>query len=67
MSSETDFIIFCIENYKAYKSFSGKETFNLFKESGVMDYLREYYDVLHTTGYHYINRDIDRFLQVRNK
>ena len=30
------------------------------------DYLREFYDVLHTTGYQYINNDIDIYLNARN-
>ena len=29
------------------------------------DYLREFYDVLHTTGYQYINNDIDIYLKSR--
>ena len=50
MDKEMEFIIFCIENYKVYKSLTGKQTVDLFKRYGVFDYLREFYDVLHT-GY----------------
>ena len=32
----------------------------------LFDYLREFYDVLHTTGYQYINNDIDIYLKSRN-
>lgn len=35
----------------------------LFEKYGVFDYIREFYDVLHTTGYQYINHDIDLYLE----
>lgn len=66
MSKEAKFIIFCIESYKVYKSLTGKQTFNLFKDYGVMNYLTEFYDVLHSTGHQYIVRDIDEYLKARN-
>lgn len=66
MSKEMSFTIFCIENYKVYKSLTGKQTVELFRRYGVFDYLREFYDVLHTTGYQYINHDIDIYLKARN-
>ena len=66
MSKETNFIIFCMENYKTYKSLSGKDVAQLFEKYGVYDYLRDFYDVLHTTGHQYINHDIDIYLKSRN-
>lgn len=36
----------------------------LFRRDGVFDYLNEFYDILHTTGYPYINNDI--YLKSRN-
>ena len=66
MSKEMAFVIFCIENYKVYKSLTGKETSDLFRRYGVFDYLVEFYDVLHTTGHRYINHDIDIYLSARN-
>ena len=66
MSKEAKFTIFCLESYKVYKSLTGKQTYNLFDEYGVFDFIREFYDVLHTTGYQYINHDIDIYLQARN-
>lgn len=58
--------MFCIESYKAYRSLTGWQTVELFRRYGMFDYLREFYDVLHTTGYQYINRDIDIYLKSRN-
>ena len=65
MSKETEFIVFCIESYKAHRSLTGRQVYELFSRYGVLDYLREFYDVLHTTGYQYIDHDIDEFLRVR--
>ncbi len=66
MSKEMEFTIFCLESYKDYKKLTGREALLLFDRYGVFDYLREFYDVLHTTGYQYINRDIEIYLKARN-
>ena len=66
MSKETEFTVFCMESYKVYKSLSGKQVSDLFRQYDVFDYIREFYDVLHTTSYQYINGDIDIYLKSRN-
>ena len=66
MSKETECTVFCMESYKVYKSLSGKQVSDLFRQYDVFDYIREFYDVLHTTSYQYINRDIDIYLKSRN-
>ena len=66
MSKEMSFAIFCLESYKAHKSLSGKQAIDLFLQFGVFDYLTQFYDVLHTTGYQYINQDIDIYLKAQN-
>ena len=65
MSKETAFTVFCLENYKMHQNLSGKQVLALFDRYGVFDYIREFYDVLHTTGYNYINNDIDIYLKSR--
>lgn len=65
MSKEGRFTIFCMESYKIHKSLTGREVLELFQQYGVFEYLREFYDVLHTTGYQYINQDIDLYLKAR--
>lgn len=65
MSKEMAFTVFCLENYKAHKNLSGQEVSSLFDRYGVFDYIREFYDVLHTTGHNYINNDIDIYLNSR--
>ena len=66
MSKETKFTIFCMENYKTYRSLTGKQVLELFEKYGVFDYIREFYDVLHSTGHQYINNDIDIYLRARD-
>lgn len=66
MSREAQFTVFCMESYKVHKSLTGKQVSELFEKYGVYEYIREFYDVLHTTGYQYINHDIDIYLQARN-
>lgn len=65
MSKETTFTVFCLENYKIHRNLSGKQVLDIFDRYGVFDYIREFYDVLHTTGYNYINNDIDIYLKSR--
>lgn len=60
------FTLFCMENYKVHKSLTGKQVVKLFETYGVFDYIREFYDILHTTGYQFINQDIDIYLNARN-
>lgn len=66
MNRETQFTVFCMEYYKIHKALTGKQVSDLFEAYSVFEYIREFYDVLHTTGYQHINRDIDRYLQARN-
>lgn len=65
MSQKTKFAIFCLESYKVHRSLTRKQAVELFEKYGVFDYIREFYDVLHTTGYQYINHDIDLYLKAR--
>lgn len=66
MSNKLAFTVFCLENYKEYRSLSGKQVQELFAKYGVFDYIREFYDVLHTTGVQYLMNDIDIYLRSRN-
>ena len=65
MTKTLAFKVFCFEAYRAEKKLSGKETMELFKKYGVLDYLTVCYDVLHTTGRNYIIEDIDIFIEAR--
>lgn len=65
MSKEMKFTVFCLESYKLHRSLTGKAVAKLFNDYDVFNYIYEFYDVLHTTGYHYINNDIDIYLKSR--
>ena len=60
------FQVFCIEIFKCHHSLSGQTVVKLFEKYGVLDYLSENFDVLHTVGENYIVNDIDEYLKVRN-
>ena len=65
MTKEMRFVVFCMESYKYHRNLSGKEVSALFQRYGVFDHIRDFYDILHTTGYNYINNDIDIYLDSR--
>lgn len=60
-----DFIVFCIEIYKWKNGLNGEEVYELFKKYGVLNYLQEGYDVLHTQGDAWLINDINEFLKIR--
>ena len=66
MSKETPFIILCIEEYKNQKGLTGKHVMELFNKYDVCQYIKEFYEVLHTTGTKYIVNDIDLYIKSRN-
>jgi hypothetical protein len=63
MSERISFLAYCIEIYKAAKDMSGKEVYELFSRRGVLDYVMDCAEALHTTGSQYTIQDIDRFLE----
>lgn len=65
MSREAYFAVFCLESYKLHRHLSGSDAVKLFLDYGVFDYIRDFFDVLHTTGDSYINNDIDIYLRSR--
>ncbi len=65
MTKELPFIVLCIEEYKNKKNMTGKEVVDLFNRYSVIEYIRSFYDVLHTTGTKYIIDDIDSYIDSR--
>jgi len=64
----TDIILFkafCIERYKFHHNMSGKDTFYLFTQYDVFDYINSFYDTLHSLGDMAIVEDIEEFIKVR--
>ncbi|MBQ7006239.1 MAG: DUF3791 domain-containing protein [Oscillospiraceae bacterium] len=65
MSKTLEFKVFCFEAYRAEKKLTGRQAMQLFKQYGILEYLEECYDVLHTTGREYLIEDIDLFIAAR--
>lgn len=60
-----DFVIFCLEMYKAENELSGEEAYKIFEKYGVLKYLQEGYEVLHTQGKEWLVNEIKEFLKIR--
>ncbi len=60
-----DFIVFCIEIFKEENKLTGQETYELFEKYGVLKYLYDGYDMLHTQGNGWLMNDINEFLKIR--
>lgn len=70
MKSKQDiayFLAFCMEQYKHVKGLSGQEVLALFDHYGVLEYLSEYYDVLHSQSRQWIIEDIEEFIDIRKE
>ena len=65
MDDKTNFVVYCIEEYKAAKGLDGKGVIELFNRYHVIDYIRDYYEALHTTGRQYIIDDISMYIEAR--
>lgn len=61
------FLSFCIEQYKADKGISGSESAEILARYGVLDYLVDHYEVLHTQSRQWILEDIDDFIKLRKE
>ena len=60
-----DFVIFCLECYKAEFNLNGKKIYEIFEKHGVFDYLRDGYDMLHTQGKEWLMNDITQYFKNR--
>lgn len=61
------FVAFCIEEYGAAKKMSGEQVHDLFSKYGLVDYLSEFYEVLHTQGRQWLIEEIDEFIEIRKR
>ena len=65
MDDRINFIVDCIEEYKNSKEMDGKTVIELFNKYRVIDYIRNHYEALHTTGRNYIVDDITMYIESR--
>ena len=59
------FLSFCIEQYKNEKRMNGVEVLNTFTKYGVLDYLNNHFEILHTQNRQWILEDIDEYINTR--
>ena len=59
------FISFCIEQYKQKHHLTGEQAMLELDQYGVLEYLEEFYEVLHTQSAQWIVEDIDNYINQR--
>ena len=61
--AKLEFVSFCIEQYKKTTNKGGKEVEQLFEKHGVISFLFEHYEVLHTQSAQSIQTEIEEYLK----
>ncbi len=61
------FVSFCIEQYKHRHGLRGEEAMAYLQEVGVLQYLADNYEVLHTQSAQWILEDMEEFIALRKK
>ena len=61
------FISFCVEQYMKERNMNEEEVLRTFSACGVLEYLDEYFDVLHTQSRQWLVADIEDFIQKRRE
>lgn len=56
------FLSFCMEQYKNKHKISGEEVATLFERHGVLSYLKDNFEVLHTQGHRWMMEEIDELI-----
>lgn len=56
------FLSFCIEQYKAAHKISGAEAMERLLSSGILDYLEQNYEVIHSQSPQWILEEIEEYL-----
>ncbi len=64
-SKELQFVVFCTETYARRNSLSSLQTYALFKAKGLVSFLKNNFEVLHTQGEDYIMDEIRLYLKRR--
>ena len=67
LKDTTYFISFCIEQYMNAKGINEDEAMATFTKYGVFDYLKDYFEVLHTQSRQWIVADLEEFINNRKK
>ena len=62
---KAEFLAFCIEAYKLKLGVSGAKVAEYFEDTGLLDFLLENYDLLHTLGREQLLGEMEDFLRKR--
>jgi hypothetical protein len=62
MEDRTEFIAYCIEEYKDAEKMAGKDAIDLFKRYDIIDYIKSCYNALHVMGGLAITADINTLI-----
>jgi len=63
MDSQGKFVIYCIERYRQIKQLSGPEVIALFQTYGILEFIRNFFDLLNITSDECIVQDIDDYIK----
>ena len=61
------FLSFCIEQYKQKHHLTGEQAMKELDKYGVLDYLEQHYEILHTQNAQWIVEDIEEFINNRKQ
>lgn len=61
------FISFCIEQYMKEKGMNEEDVLGTFSACGVLEYLNEHFEVLHTQSRQWLVADIEDFIKKKRK
>ncbi|GHV64124.1 hypothetical protein FACS1894199_01630 [Bacteroidia bacterium] len=61
------FTVFAIEEYRHRKGLDGKTAIGLLEKSGLLQYIEDFFDVLHSYGTEYLIADFDDYLKNRKR
>ena len=61
------FLSFCTEQYKNEIHLSGSDAMEVLSKYGVLDYLAEHYEMLHTQSRQWLMEDINEFISLRRR
>ena len=59
------FLSFCIEQYKNEHHISGNDAMEMLDGYGVLEYLKDHYEILHTQSRQWILEDIENYISIR--
>lgn len=61
--SKIEFVAFCVEQYKHTMQQSGSEVYDIFEKHGVISFLIENYEILHTQSAQSIQFEIEQYIK----